>query len=128
MVEEPYTSNLPQPVCYQAGGNLLPLPAADGRNAAVDGENGTDRDVNMMLDEPSSGSISTTYFACSQLQRRQSHLLLQRQCPQRYRVFQCGFQFFISEQVEFLLNLACTFSAPLAPRISTSPALLICDG
>lgn len=59
-----------------------------------------------MLDEPSRGPSAPRILRVHSLQRRQSHLLLQRQCPQRYRVLSVRLSVFISEQVEFLLNLA----------------------
>ncbi len=60
-----------------------------------------------MLDEPSRGSISTTYFAFFTAFKDDNLIFFFRgNARNDIARFQCGFQFFISEQVEFSLNLA----------------------
>ena len=105
-----YHVNLPQPVCYQAGGSLLPLPACQtGVSAAVDGENWLPTET---LTSSWTNAIQWVhqhhvFLACSQPSKTTIFIFFFRgNARNDIACFQCGFQFFISEQVEFLLNLA----------------------
>ena len=80
---------------------------ADGRNAAVDGENGTDRDVNIDVGRAIQW-VHQHHVFCMFTAFKDENLIFFFRGNARNDIacFQCGFQFFISEQVEFLLNLA----------------------
>ena len=80
---------------------------ADGRNAAVDGENGTDRDVNIDVGRAIQG-VHQHHVFCVFTAFKDDDFIFFFRGNARHNVarLQCSFQFFVREQIEFLLNLS----------------------
>ena len=79
-----------------------------------------------MLEEPSSGSISTTYLPFSTPSKMTISSSSSDAIPATIpRAFSAAFSFSLANRSSFICCSPWTFSTPLAPRISTRPALLI---
>ena len=105
---------------------LLGHRRANRRDAAVDGENGTDRNVNVDV----GGTVErihqyNVFRVFTPFENNNFIFFFGGDTRNDVARAQCSFQFFICEQIEFLLNLALNVLGTAGTRISTRPALLI---